>query len=122
MLFPWPEWRRHSTLVHRANFKWDVIEHCVPYFTKITYTGQIDECQGVPAFVMTMLHKIGDHLSTFDSVVGDLVQASGSQINEVSLWSTSECRTFSIDRTNSDSDADARRFQTRGTCPDGWWT
>lgn len=112
MLFPWPELTKHSTLVQRANFKWDVIEHRVPYFTKITYTGQIEECQSVPAFVMTMLHKTDEHLSTFGSVVGDSVQAGGSQINEQSLWSTNQCKTFSIDRRNSDSHAGAGRFQT----------
>ena len=85
MLFPWSEWPRRRTLVQRADFKWGVIEHCVPYFTKITYTGQIEECQGVPAFVITVLHKHDEPLSVFGSVVADSVQAGGSHISAESF-------------------------------------
>ena len=38
-------------LIQLPDFSWEVVEHCVPYFTKINYEEEIMECNGKPCMV-----------------------------------------------------------------------
>ena len=79
ILFPWSEWPRSSTLIQLPDFSWEVVEHCVPYFTKINYEDEIAECYGKPCMVLTMLHKKEEPLSTLGVLQGEAsVEASGA--------------------------------------------
>ena len=65
ILFPWSEWPRRSTLIQLPDFSWEVVEHCVPYFTKINYEDEIAwNAMGSLVWFLTMLHKKEEPLST----------------------------------------------------------
>ena len=55
-------------LIQLPDFSWEVVEHCVPYFTKINYEEEIMECNGKPCMVLTMLHKKEEPLSTLGAL------------------------------------------------------
>lgn len=80
-LYPWSEWPKRSTLVQRADFKWEVIEHCVPYYTKMDYEGEIEESNGVPKFVLTMLRKKDEPLTVLGTLgLEEEAEAGGSHV------------------------------------------
>lgn len=80
MLFPWSNWPRRSTLVQLPDLTWQVVEHCVAYFTKLNYE-EIPECDGKPCFTITMLHKKDEPIASFgflhgqEEVQGDAMEA-----------------------------------------------
>ena len=78
------EWPKRSTLIQLADFSWELVEHCVPSFTKINYEGEIPERLGCATFVATILHKVVEPISVFGKVLGeDVVQAGGADFLEV---------------------------------------
>ena len=66
-------------LIQLPDFSWEVVEQCVPYFTKINYEEGIMECNGKPCMVLTMLHKKEEPLSTLGALHDEAsVEASGA--------------------------------------------
>ena len=66
-------------LIQLPDFSWEVVEQCVPYFTKINYEEEIMECNGKPCMVLTMLHKKEEPLSTLGALHDEAsVEASGA--------------------------------------------
>ena len=94
-LFPWSEWPRRSTLVQLPDFTWEVVEQCVPYYTKINCEEEIVECNGKPSMVLTMLHKKDEPISTFGVLQGEA----------------------SVEASGMDADADSFAFQPEATVP-----
>eukprot|EP00435_Cladocopium_sp_Y103_P035518 s3061_g9.t1 len=80
ILFPWGERPRRSTLIQLPDFTWEVVEHCVPYFTKLNYEEEIVELGGREGFVLTMLRKKEEPISVFGTLQDETsVGASGVQ-------------------------------------------
>ena len=79
MMFPQSTWPLRTTLIQCRDFKWEVIEHCVAYYTDLNYSEEIEECNSVKSFVLTILHKKDEPLTMFGTM-GDeeVVQAGGS--------------------------------------------
>lgn len=80
-LYPWSEWPLRSTLVQRSDFKWEVIEHCVAYFMKMDYAGEIEERNSVPKFVLTILRKKKEPIEIFGALGSEeSAESGGAQI------------------------------------------
>ena len=78
ILFPWSEWPKRSALIQRPDFDWELVEHCAPYFMKMSYDGEIPECEGKPTMVLTILHKMDEPVSIFGALAGEeTVEAGG---------------------------------------------
>ena len=52
MMFPWSVWPLRTTLIQRRDFKWEVVEHCRPYYMDLSYEKEIDECNGNRVLVL----------------------------------------------------------------------
>ena len=85
-LFPWSSWPLRTTLYQTGDFKWEVVEHCVPYFTKLSYDNEIVECNGKPTFVLTILHKKEEPLSLFGQVGTERINAGGAAVEAGSTF------------------------------------
>lgn len=80
-LYPWSEWPRRSTLVQRPDFKWEVIERCVQYVTKMDYEGEIEECNGETRFVLTMLRKKNEPMEVLGTLgLEEEAESGGVQV------------------------------------------
>jgi hypothetical protein len=75
-------WPLRTAMIQRRDYKWEVVEHSVPYYTQLKYASEIEQCQGVKAFVLIILHKKEEPPTMFGTLGdGEVVQAGGPLVD-----------------------------------------